>query len=81
MGEEELAVRAVRAEVTKGWVVHRVGLRVGSDEIIWVARRIEPGPLIDPTYDGLNLMADAGWASALGSALAAALEVPYESMV
>lgn len=77
-GQQECEVRAVRAEVSRRWLVHRVGLRIGTAKMVWVARRIEPGPLLDFTYDGLDLLADAGWASALGSALAAALQVPFE---
>ena len=77
--EREHEVRSVRAEVSRGWVVHRVGVCTSDRKTVWIARRTESGPLIDLTYDGLNLLADAGWASALGNALAAALEVPYDA--
>jgi hypothetical protein len=79
IGEREHVVLAIRAEVSRRWLEHRVGLRIGAERIVWIARRIELGPLLDFTYDGLNLLADAGWASALGSALAGALRVPYEA--
>jgi hypothetical protein len=79
LGEREHEVRAVRAEISKGWLVHRVGLRVDADKVLWIARRLEVGPMIDVTYDGANLLADVAWAGSLGSALAAVLQVPFEA--
>jgi hypothetical protein len=56
-----------------------VGLRTATGDTLSIARQTELGALIDPTYDGVNLLADASWASALGSALAGALGVPFET--
>lgn len=77
--EREHAVRGVCAEVGRGWVVHRVGVRTSAGRAVWVARRTEMGLLLDPTSDGLNLLADAAWASTLGHRLAEALQVPYDA--
>jgi hypothetical protein len=77
--EREHEARSIRAEASKGWVVHRVGVSTSDGKTVRIARRTEIGPLVDFTYDGLNLLADAGWASALGKALATALEVPYDA--
>lgn len=77
--DREYEVRSVRVEVSRGSVVHRVGVRTSAGPTVWVARRMEIGAVLDITYDGFNRLADARWASALGHRLAAALQVPYEA--
>ncbi len=76
--ERHVEVARVRGEVTAGWVRHRVGVVTAAGAAVWIARRTELGPVLDVTYDGLNLLADASWVPALGQALARALGVSYE---
>jgi hypothetical protein len=73
----EVTVDRVLAEVSEGWTRHRVGLSCGPEETLWLARRFELGPLVDPTYDSLCLLVDCGWMEDLGSHLSAALDVPF----
>lgn len=77
--ERELRVQSVRTWVSRGWLMRAVGLGVSAGRTVWVARRSEIWPLLDVTYDGLSLLADVGWASALGKRLADALRVPFET--
>ena len=77
--EREHEIQHVRVDGLSWWLTQRVGLFTTAGKTIWVARRRELGPLIDPTYDDLDLAVDAGWASSLGAALANALEVPLEA--
>ncbi len=70
-------VSRVCAEINDGWTVHRVGVETSGGQTVWIARHIEPFAALDPTYDGLNLLADAAWAVELGKSLAGALAVPY----
>ncbi len=77
--EREHRVGGVRAEISGDWATHRVGLRTDGERTIWIARRMEAGPRIDVTHDGLELMADTSWASQLGSRFARALGVAYEA--
>jgi hypothetical protein len=76
--EQRLSIASVCAEISDDWTVHRVGVRTLEGATVWIARHREWAPKIDPTYDGLNLLADAGWAGSLGRFLATELSVPYE---
>lgn len=52
------------------WVTRSV--RLYADDGYWdVARQRDPFARIDPTYDGINLMADTYWASCLAREIAA----------
>jgi hypothetical protein len=73
----EHEVLRVCAEINDQWTVHRVGVETSGGRTLWIARHIEPFAVLDPTYDGLNLLADAAWAAELGKSLAGALAVPY----
>lgn len=71
-----LVVASVRARLDKGWLVRTVTLvdRSGNEHV--VARKRELSVVIDPVYDGIDLMMDAAWCSQLAQSLAGALEVP-----
>jgi len=74
----EIAVLRVVGEVSESWLVQRVGVVTPDGRFVWLARNLNLGPVFDPGYDGLCMLADASWAGALGNALAGALGVPYE---
>lgn len=72
---ERARVARVEARLSDDWTERTVALVLDTGEHIEVAKARDEFPLIDPTYDGLNLMADAAWARGLASALARALGV------
>jgi hypothetical protein len=76
--QEDVAVDRILGQVSEGWVKHRVGLATTSERTVWIAGRTELAPVLDVTYDGLNLLADASWVQDVGVSLARALAVPYE---
>jgi hypothetical protein len=53
----------------------RIDLRQGPP--VDVAENEEAMAILDPTYDGIDLMCDAAWVGRLGKAMAAGLGVPY----
>jgi hypothetical protein len=70
-------LRSVDVWLANGWVTRGVSIVASSRaEPIVVARQRDLFASIDPTYDALNLGADASWAVALGRRLASALNVP-----
>ncbi len=71
-----LAIARVLGEVSADWVTRRVGVRTTDDETIWLASSREPTVTFDPTYDGLDLLADARWAAELVDRLGRALDRP-----
>lgn len=70
------AIVDVEVYLEEGWSVRGVRVRVEGGPPLPIAEERDPFALIDPTYDGLNLMCDASWAVGLGRALGAALRVP-----
>lgn len=76
LGERSHPVVAVEVALSPDWVTRQVGVRTAGGEAIWIARAREPMATLAPTYDGLDLLADASWAVQLSLALAAALGVP-----
>jgi hypothetical protein len=70
---------AVRAYAGIAWISRGVRLRLAKGWRVTIARRFEIiGPLIDATYDSLDLACDAAWCIELGSALAKALGASFE---
>jgi hypothetical protein len=66
----------VEAFLAEGWVVRGVRLHTRAGELVVLAEERDEISLVDPTYDGINLMFEAGWTVSLSRALAAALGVP-----
>lgn len=67
------AIAAVEPYVGDTWVERGVRVRTHDGALVTVARDEDHAPAIDPTYDGLMLMADVGWTHDLARALAVAL--------
>lgn len=61
---------AVEPFVSGDWIERGVRLRTADGTWVTLARDEDRAPAIDPTYDGLNLMADVAWTHALARAVA-----------
>lgn len=72
---ERARVARVEARLSADWTERTVALVFEDGEDIVIATERDDVPLVDPSYDGLNLMADAAWVRCLASALARALGV------
>ncbi|HRI63001.1 MAG TPA: hypothetical protein PK156_02155 [Polyangium sp.] len=59
------------------WAKRGVRIELRRGESIGVATNEEAMAILDPTYDGIDLMFDAAWVTSLGNAMAAGLGVPY----
>lgn len=59
------------------WHRREVLLEAESGERLLVAEAEEAMALLDPTYDGIDVMFDASWVGSLGHALAKGIGVPY----
>jgi hypothetical protein len=68
-------VHSVEAYTGPGWVERGVRLRLHDGSALPIARTEDWFAVADPTYDGLNLMVDTGWAQCLARALAVDLGV------
>ena len=79
LARRTVKVLGIRGEISNSWMRHRVGLTLADGGVSWVAATTDISPMVDPTYDGLNLLADAGWVGSLGKRLAEALGVTYAS--
>ncbi|MBI2393786.1 MAG: hypothetical protein HYV09_29715 [Deltaproteobacteria bacterium] len=66
-------IAAVEPYVAEGWVERGVRVRTADGSLVTIVRDVDLAPLADPTYDGLNLMADVWWTHALARVLADAL--------
>lgn len=68
----------VEALLSDTWVDREVALHLATDpaETVSIARRREPVVLMDPTYDGIDLLLDGSWAPSLAQTLAAQLDLP-----
>ncbi|MCC6644640.1 MAG: hypothetical protein IT374_03585 [Polyangiaceae bacterium] len=64
----------VEPYVSGDWIERGVRLRTADGALVVLARDEDQGPAIDPTYDGLNLMADVWWTHALARALVERLD-------
>jgi hypothetical protein len=73
---DALDVIAVEAYVERDMVERGVSVVLASGQRRVLARQHEPMAAIDPSYDGLDLLADATWARSLAKAIADALGVP-----
>lgn len=69
-------IKGIHAYLNRGWVECGLKLMLGERELTLV-RAFEWAASADPTYDGLNLMADTAWAVSLGQALSKAIGCPY----
>lgn len=66
----------VEADLSDDWVHRRVRLVTAGSKPITVAAQTDRISLIDPTYDGFNILCDAAWTVSLANAIAAALDLP-----
>jgi hypothetical protein len=73
---ERLAIAAVEPYVENGWVTRGVRVRLRDGAIRAIAREDDEISRLDPTYDGLNLMADTAWTHELARALSRGLGPP-----
>ncbi|MBL8035023.1 MAG: hypothetical protein JNJ69_15050 [Leptospiraceae bacterium] len=69
-------IKGIHAYLNRGWVECGLKLMLGERELTLV-RAFEWAASADPTYDGLNLMADTAWAVSLGQALSKSIGCPY----
>jgi hypothetical protein len=70
-------IESVLGWVSDDWVRRGVSLVTSSGQHVVVAEVEDPFVLIDPTYDGINLLCEAAWAAQMGKALAKGLGVRY----
>ena len=66
------------AFLSDSWATRGVRLRRRRKKSVVVAKRIEALSFLDPTYDGLALMAETAWVSCLASAVASATGLPLK---
>lgn len=71
-----LDVCGVHGFVRNGWVKRGVALRLTKGGGLELMAVDEEAAVIDPTYDGLDLLTDASWVVALARAVADGLGVP-----
>ncbi|MEZ4448780.1 MAG: hypothetical protein R3B09_04805 [Nannocystaceae bacterium] len=69
-------ITAIEARISPSWDEFSV-VAIVDGEVDVIARADNPAAALDPTYDGINLMVDAGWTVELGRPLAAALGVAF----
>lgn len=69
-------ITAVEPFVGDDWTERGMRVRLADGSSQTLASDFDPFPRIDPTYDGLNLMADTFWCHFLAGALSKALGVP-----
>lgn len=72
------AVARVEALLSDTWAEREVALVLATnpEEKVTIASCVEPMAVIDPTYDGIDLMLDGGWAPSLARTLGEQLGVP-----
>lgn len=66
-------IASIEPYVSADWIERGVRLRRRDGTTMTVARDEDHAPQLDPTYDGLNLLADVWWTHALARAVADAL--------
>ncbi|MBK9265623.1 MAG: hypothetical protein IPM54_38270 [Polyangiaceae bacterium] len=72
-------IACIEGWLSGDWVKRQVRIVTTHAEWFVVAECTEWFVMIDPTYDGIDLMCDASWVGQLGHAMAKALGVPYNS--
>lgn len=70
-------IARVVGSLSDDWHKREVLLEAESGERLLVAEAEEAMALLDPTYDGIDVMFDASWVGGLGRALANGIGVPY----
>jgi hypothetical protein len=70
------AIATVEPYVSGDWTERGVRVRLADGSIHTIGSEHDAFPQIDPTYDGLNLMADTFWCHALARALSKGLGAP-----
>lgn len=68
----------VHAFLSRSWVHRGVRLECAEGRNLVIAKSLEAMAIIDPTYDGLDVMCDAAWVGELASAIASATGVPLK---
>lgn len=73
-------LRRVEAHLSDDWTHREVVLVLaredGGEEAVTLASCLEPMATLDPTYDGIDLLLDGGWAPSMAHAVAEGLELP-----
>ena len=64
--------------LSDSWATRGVRLKRRWKKHLVIAKRTEPLTFIDPTYDGLDLMAETEWVSDLAYAVAEATQLPVK---
>lgn len=67
----------VRGWVAEGWVRRGVSIDLAHGDSQVLVERSDSFAALDPTYDGLNLLADCSWIVGFGRSLALALGIEY----
>lgn len=70
-------IESVLGWISDDWVARGVSLVMRGGERVVIAEVEDKFALIDPTYDGINLLFEAAWAAEMGKAIAKGLGVPY----
>lgn len=68
----------VHAFVSTTWVRREVVLESDDGRNIVIARAMDLMPIIDPTYDGLDVMCDTSWARSLAESISVATAIPLK---
>jgi hypothetical protein len=77
-GFARLSIARVKARLDRGWLVRTVSVVEADGKEHVVARKRELSVVIDPVYDGIDLMFDGAWCPQLAQSLASALGVACE---
>ncbi|HEY5995035.1 MAG TPA: hypothetical protein VIU46_10615 [Gallionellaceae bacterium] len=72
------AFRSCRGYVSLFWFKRGVALERSLGRTVVVATATESMALIDPTYDGIDLMCDASWVGDLARAISSATHLPLD---
>lgn len=72
------AFKSCRGYVSSTWYKRGVALERSWGRKLVVANATETMALIDPTYDGIDLMCDAGWVGDLARAISSATNLPLK---
>lgn len=72
------SVSSIYAFLSATWAERGVRLERTPRRSIVIARATEPMALLDPTYDGIDLLCDASWAVDLARAVSSATSIPLK---
>ncbi len=67
-----------RGYVSSSWIKRGVALARPQGQTVVIAEATESMALIDPTYDGIDLICDASWVGDLARAISNATHLPLE---